>query len=45
MREIVEKDVIDEIILTTVKPRNRLILELMAIDGIRVGGVLHLATV
>jgi len=40
--EIIEKDVIDEIIFTTVKPRNRLILELMARGGMRVGEVLNL---
>jgi len=40
--EIIEKDVIDEIIFTTVKPRNRLILELMARGGMRVGEVLKL---
>ncbi len=40
--EIIEKDVIDEIIFTTVKPRNRIILELMARGGMRVGEVLKL---
>ena len=40
--EIIEKDVIDEIIFTTAKPRNRLILELMARGGMRVGEVLKL---
>jgi len=40
--EIIEKDVIDEIIFTTVKPRNRIILELMARGGVRVGEVLKL---
>ena len=40
--EIIEKDVIDEIIFTTVKKRNRLILELMARGGMRVGEVLKL---
>lgn len=40
--EIIEKDVIDEIIFTTVKLRNRLILELMARGGMRVGEVLKL---
>jgi len=40
--DIIEKDVIDEIIFTTVKPRNRLMLELMARGGMRVGEVLKL---
>ncbi len=40
--EIIEKDLIDEIIFTTVKPRNHLILELMARGGMRVGEVLKL---
>lgn len=40
--EIVEKDVIDEIIFTTPKLRNRLMLELMARGGMRVGEVLKL---
>jgi integrase/recombinase XerD len=40
--EIVEKDVIDEIIFTTTKLRNRLMLELMARGGMRVGEVLKL---
>jgi integrase/recombinase XerD len=40
--EIIEKDVIDEIIFTTVKLRNRLILELMARGAMRVGEVLKL---
>jgi len=40
--EITEKDLIDEIIFTTVKPRNRFILELMARGGMRVGEVLKL---
>ena len=40
--EIIEKDVIDEIIFTTPKLKNRLILELMARGGMRVGEVLKL---
>jgi len=40
--EIIEKDVIDEIIFTTPKLRNRLMLELMARGGMRVGEVLKL---
>ena len=40
--EIIEKDVIDEIIFTTIKPRNRLTLELMARGGMKVGEVLKL---
>ncbi|MBU0736248.1 MAG: hypothetical protein KKG10_19095 [Proteobacteria bacterium] len=40
--EIIEKDVIDDIIFTTEKLRNRLILELMARRGMRVGEVLKL---
>lgn len=40
--EIVEKETIDEIIFRTTKLRNRLILELMARGGMRVGEVLKL---
>jgi integrase/recombinase XerD len=40
--DIIEKDVIDEIIFKTDKPRNSLILELMARGGMRVGEVLKL---
>ncbi len=40
--EIIEKEVIDEIIFKAEKPRNRLILELMARGGMRVGEVLKL---
>ena len=40
--DIIEKDVIDEIIFRTEKPRNRLILELMARGGMRIGEVLKL---
>jgi len=38
--EIIEKETIDEIIFRTVKVRNRLILELMARGGMRIGEVL-----
>jgi integrase/recombinase XerD len=40
--EIIEKGTIDEIIFRTTKIRNRLLLELMARGGIRVGEVLKL---
>jgi integrase/recombinase XerD len=40
--KIQEKDVVDEIIFRTIKPRNRLILELMARGGMRIGEVLKL---
>ncbi len=40
--DIVEKETIDEIIFRTTKLRNRLILELMARGGMRVGEVLKL---
>jgi integrase/recombinase XerD len=40
--DITEKDVIDEIIFRTEKPRNRLMLELMARSGMRIGEVLKL---
>jgi integrase/recombinase XerD len=40
--KILEKDVVDEIIFRTIKPRNRLILELMARGGMRIGKVLKL---
>jgi len=39
---ILEKDVIDEIIFRTCNPRNRLMLELMARGGMRIGEVLKL---
>ena len=39
---ILEKEVVDEIIFRTVKPRNRLLLELMARGGMRVSEVLKL---
>ena len=41
--EIVEKETVDEIIFRTAKIRNRLILELMARGGMRIGEVLNLA--
>ena len=40
---ILEKDVVDEVIFKTEKPRNRLMMELMARGGMRVGEVLKLA--
>jgi len=40
--EIIEKKTVDEIIFRTVKVRNRLILELMARGGMRIGEVLKL---
>jgi len=40
--KILEKDIVDEIIFRTQKQRNRLILELMARGGMRVGEVLKL---
>ena len=39
---ILEKEVVDELIFRTEKPRNRLMLELMARAGMRVGEVLNL---
>ena len=41
-REIIEKETVDEIIIRTTKIRNRLILELMARGGMRIGEVLKL---
>jgi len=41
--KILEKEVVDEIIFRTLKPRNRLILELMARGGMRVSEVLKLS--
>jgi len=41
--QILEKETIDEVIFRTTKPRNRLMLELMARGGMRVGEVLNLA--
>jgi len=40
----IEKDIIDEIIFKTSKLRNRLILELMARGGMRIGEVLKLTS-
>jgi len=40
--KILDKDVIDEIIFRTIHPRNRILLELMARGGMRVGEVLNL---
>jgi integrase/recombinase XerD len=40
--KIVEKDMVDEIIFRTMKPRNRIMLELMARGGMRVGEVLKI---
>jgi site-specific recombinase XerD len=40
--EIIEKDTVDEIIFRTTKIRNRLMLELMARGGMRIGEVLKL---
>jgi len=39
---ILEKEIVDEIIFRTTKPRNRLILELMARGGMRISEVLKL---
>jgi site-specific recombinase XerD len=41
-RTILEKEVLDEVIFRTTKPRNRLILELMARGGLRISKVLKL---
>ena len=40
--DIIEKEVVDEIIFRTTKARDRLILELMARGGMRIGEVLKL---
>ena len=40
--DIIEKETVDEIIFRTTKVRNRLILELMARGGMRIGEVLKL---
>jgi integrase len=40
--KIVEKDMVDEIIFRTMKPRNRIMLELMARGGMRFGEVLKI---
>jgi integrase/recombinase XerD len=39
---IIEKETIDEVIFRTMQPKNRLMLELMARGGIRIGEVLKL---
>jgi len=39
---IIEKETVDEVIFRTSKPRNRLMLELMARGGMRIGEVLKL---
>jgi integrase/recombinase XerD len=41
-RKIIEKETIDEILFRTTTVRNRLILELMASGGMRIGEVLKL---
>jgi integrase/recombinase XerD len=41
-RTITEKDLVDEIIFRTTKPRNRIMLELMARGGMRIGEVLKM---
>ena len=43
--DIIEKETVDEIIFRTSKPRNRLMLELMARGGMRIGEVLKLTPV
>ncbi len=40
--KIIEKETVDEIIFRTTKPMNRLMLELMARGGMRIGEVLKL---
>jgi integrase len=40
--DIIEKETVDEIIFRTIKTRNRIILELMARGGMRIGEVLKL---
>ena len=40
--KILEKETVDEIIFRTTKTRNRLMLELMARGGMRIGEVLKL---
>ena len=40
--EILEKEVVDEVIFRTTKTRNRLMLELMALGGMRIGEALKL---
>jgi integrase len=43
--KIIEKDLIDEIIFRTTNPRNRIMLELMAKGGMRIGEVLKIRPV
>jgi site-specific recombinase XerD len=40
--DIIEKETVDEVIFRTMKPRNRLMLELLARGGMRIGEVLKL---
>ena len=40
---MIEKDIIDEVIFRTENPRNRLMMELMARGGLRIGEVLNLS--
>jgi integrase/recombinase XerD len=42
---ILEKEVVDEVIFRTIKPRNQLILELMARGGMRISEVLQLTSI
>ncbi len=42
---ILEKETVDEIIFRTIKVRNRLVLELMARGGMRIGEVLYLGKI
>jgi integrase len=43
--DILEKEIVDEMVFRTVNPRNRLMLELMARGGMRIGEVLKLTPV
>jgi site-specific recombinase XerD len=43
--KIIEKDLIDEIIYKTANPRNRIMMELMAKGGMRIGEVLKIRPV
>jgi integrase len=43
--KILEREVVDEVIFRTLKPRNRLLLELMARGGMRISGVLQLTPI
>ena len=42
---IIEKELIDELIFKTVNPRNRIMLELMARGGMRIGEVLKIRSI